>query len=226
MARTERDDVSNQRVLANEAATDEESIEDMVRRLERELDKEFAGFEARKNPCPATSAIAAAAEAPEKTVPEAAAELEALKVENKKFNNSFVEVGVESAMKILAAEAATEAPGTRVPATPPTIVQSQPPETSNRWKMEEATKKQSPDGSWQQKTPEKEYDRRPPRAQDKSHMHQVQGCLQHLTVSRKGVLDIGYLASGRGPECRSRYRFGAEARVREVHAWLARNRRQ
>ena len=134
-------------------------------------------------------------------------------------------------MKVKAAEAVR----TRVPEATPVSVQMQtleqilsvePPATNNKWKMEEATKQQSPGGSGKQKPPEIEWYRRPPRARDKNSVYQSQGCRQHLSVSRKGVLDIVYLASGRGPECRSRYRFGAEARVREVHAWLARNRRQ
>ena len=44
--------------------------------------------------------------------------------------------------------------------------------------------------------------------------YQGKGCRQHLTVSRKGVIDNGYLVSGRGPEYRPRYRFSADARIR------------
>ena len=208
-----RDDVNERRVLAYAAASDEESIEDMVRRLERKLDEEFGCFERTEDPCPAT----AAAEVPAKRVPEAVAELEALEIENTNFSRSFVNLAVESAR-------------TRVPETTLVSVQMQtleqivpgePPATSDDWKMEKATEHQSPGGSGKQKPPEMECYRRPPRAQDKNHVQQVQGCHQHLSVSCKGVLDILYLASGRGPECKSQYRFGAVARVREVHTLLA-----
>jgi hypothetical protein len=205
---------------------DEETIEEMVRRLERELDKEFEGFEAAAT----VNARLGAEEAPASRVSEAAAELEEVELENNNFHRSFVEVAEEAATKVKAAEAAR----TRVPEETPARAQmwkleqrlpGKPPATNSNWKMEEATEQQSPGGSGKQKPPEMEWHRRPPRARDKSHIHQVQGCRQHLSVSGKGVLDIGYLASGRGPECRARYRFGAEARVREVPTRLARDRR-
>ena len=223
----ERDGETKQRVLAYAAATEEESIDEMVRRLERELDEEFKYFERTNVLCPRTAAAATSdavgetAEVPATRVPKAATELEHLEIENKIFHRSFVEVAEESATKVEEAEAAR----TRVPALEQ-MLPSEPPATNNNWKMEEATEQQSNGGSGKQKPPEMECHRRPPRARDKNHVCQVQGCRRHLSVSGKGVLDIGYLASGRGPECRSRYRFGAEARVQEVPTRLARNWQQ
>ena len=122
----------------------------MVLRMERELDNKFEGFEERKDPCLATPA---AEEAPEQGPHEVAAELEILKTDNEQFNNSFVEVVVESATKERAVEAASDAPKARVSVTLPQEMQRQPPAINNRWKMEEAEVQQSPGGSVQQKAP-------------------------------------------------------------------------
>ena len=261
----EREDSPETNVRASD---DEESIEDMVRRLERELDEEFQDFDQPKSPQPATAAAEAAtetaaevaADVPAIRVPEAAAELEPLKIDNANFIRSFVDPAAESArsrvpeatpesaqnaaaeLKTLKNEnekfnnsfvdPAAEPARSRVPETTPVSVQMRtlqqivpggPPATNNYWNMEETTEQQSHGDSGNQKPPEMEWYRRPPRARDKNPVHQSQGCRQHLTVSRKGVLDIGYLASGRRPECRPRYRFGAEARVREVPIRLARD---
>ena len=85
--------------------------------MERELDKEFEGFEDTKSLSPASASVTAdaalvAAEAPATRVPKAAAALEELKMENNIFHRSFVEVVEESATNLKAAEAAR----TRVPA--------------------------------------------------------------------------------------------------------------
>ena len=232
------------------------------------LDKECQDFNQTKSPQPVTAAAEAAtetaaevaADVPAIRVPEAAAELEPLKIDNANFIRSFVDPAAESArsrvpeatpesaqnaaaeLKTLKNEnekfnnsfvdPAAEPARSRVPETTPVSVQMRtlqqivpggPPATNNYWNMEETTEQQSHGDSGNQKPPEMEWYRRPPRARDKNPVHQSQGCRQHLTVSRKGVLDIGYLASGRRPECRPRYRFGAEARVREVPIRLARN---
>ena len=58
--------------------------------------------------------------------------------------------------------------------------------------------------------------------------HKVAGQV-HYKVSHQGnasclrpMLDIAYLVSGRGAEYRSRYRYGIEAHVQDVHPWLVR----
>ena len=67
-----KNDTNEQRVLANKEASDDESIERMVRQLEREFDKEFGCFGQTKDIRPATSAAviadaaAIAAEVPAK----------------------------------------------------------------------------------------------------------------------------------------------------------------
>ena len=130
--------MNEQRVLAYAAASDEESIEDMVRRLERKLDEEFGCFERTEDPCPAT----AAAELPAKRVPEAAAELEALEIENANFSRSFVDPAAE-----LARSRVPEA--TPVSAQMQTLEQIVPgePAATSDWKLEEATEQQSPVGN-------------------------------------------------------------------------------
>ena len=67
-----------------------ETMEEMVRRLERELDEEFLHLfpTAAETPVPA--------EASEQKVPEAATELVKLDIENKQFANSFVDLEVPS----------------------------------------------------------------------------------------------------------------------------------
>ena len=98
----EREDSPETNVRASD---DEESIEDMVRRLERELDEEFQDFDQTKGPQPATAAAEAAtetaaevaADVPAIRVPEAAAELEPLKIDNANFIRSFVDPAAESA---------------------------------------------------------------------------------------------------------------------------------
>ena len=198
-----RDDLNERRELAHAAALDEESIEDMVRRLERELDEECGCFGRTEDPCPAT----AAAEVPTKRSPEATAELKTLENENAQFNISFVDPAAEPARS-------------RVPEATPVsaqmrtleqIVPGEPATISDDWKMEKATEQQSPGGSGKHKPPEMECYRRPPRARDKNHVQQVQGCRRRRTyqkVSAKGVLDIGYLC----PRPRVRGRI-------PIHVW-------
>jgi hypothetical protein len=146
-----QDDATKQRVPDQEEAMVEESIEEMVRRLERTLDEEFKNFEQTKDPCPKATAAAietaAAAEVPEQKVPGTVG-LEELEIQNKEFNNSFFAMTPASA-------------DMRTPEQVPSL---QPPATNSKWNMEEATKQQNPGGSGQQKPPEMEHDRRPLRA--------------------------------------------------------------
>ena len=55
-----------------------------------------------------------------------------MKTDNEQFSKSFIRVVVESATKERAAEAASDAPKSRVPAILPKEVQRQPPATNNR----------------------------------------------------------------------------------------------
>ena len=91
------DNTKERKMLVNIAATDKESIE--VQRLERELDKEFEDFERTMSPYPVTTtalvAAAASAEVPKQRVPEAAADLEELRIANEMFSNSFIIVTLE-----------------------------------------------------------------------------------------------------------------------------------
>ena len=66
----------------------EESIEEMIQRVERELDKEFKYLQ----PASTAERAAAAEEAPKSRVP---SELEELEFENNNFNNNFLEVASE-----------------------------------------------------------------------------------------------------------------------------------
>ena len=83
-------------------------------------------------------------------------------------------------------------------------------------------RREQPEGHEKKQTPPSiGPSKKPPPGRDKSRKaYRSQGYLKHQTVSRKGVLYIAYLVSGRGPEYRSRYRFSIEAGVREVHPWL------
>ena len=75
-----------------------ESIEEMVRRLERKLNEEFRHFSSTVE----AAAIATASNTPvsafvpEQRVPEAVTELEDLEIENKQFADSFVNLKVPS----------------------------------------------------------------------------------------------------------------------------------
>ena len=68
----------------------EESIEEMVQRVKRELDEEFKYLQ----PASTAGRAAAAEEVPKSRVP---SELEELELENKKINNNFLEVATEEA---------------------------------------------------------------------------------------------------------------------------------
>ena len=72
----------------------EESIEEMVQRVDRELDEEFRSLQ----PASADERAAAAAEAPKSRVP---LELEELESENNNFNNNFLEVATKEATRPL-----------------------------------------------------------------------------------------------------------------------------
>ena len=102
--------MTKQEVPTNTAATSKESIEEMVRQLERELDKEFEDFEGKKYACPATAVVA---ETPEQ-VTEAMAELETFENENEQFNNSFVKIVEESETQMKTVEAARDTLRSRV----------------------------------------------------------------------------------------------------------------
>jgi len=205
-------DKKRQRVLAVDAATEGESIEEMVSRLERDLDEEFGCFGRMKEPCPATVAVEIAnaatitAEVPAQRVPEAAAELEALKIENTNFSRSFVDTAAESARS-------------RVPEATPVSTQKAAAELKTLQNENEQFNNSFVDPAAEparsrvpeHKPPEIECYRRPPRARDKNHVQQVQGCCRGRTyqkVSAKGVLDIGYLC----PRPRVRGRI-------PIHVW-------
>jgi hypothetical protein len=203
------EDASKSRVLAKEIATVEESIEEMVCRMEREMEEELETL----FPSAAATSIAAAsapstntaaAMVAEQRVPEAE-ELEELKTQNKFFDSSYLPPATTTAAATEAPVATAEPIGLGKNITIPTEFPALPP----------GIKTQTPPSIEPSEKP-------PPNIDKRKEAYRYQGCRQHRTVSRKGVLDIVYLASGRGPECRSRYRYGAEARVREVYPWLAR----
>ena len=70
----------------------EELIEEMVQRVERELDEEFR----RLQPASAAERAAAADKVPKSRVP---SELEELELENNNFNNNFLEVAAKEATR-------------------------------------------------------------------------------------------------------------------------------
>ena len=163
-----RDDTRGRRELAEEAAMVDESIEEMARRLERELDEEFRCFERTKGFCPATAEavptdVAVAAEVPAQRVPEAAAELEALKIENTNFSRSFVDTAAESARS-------------RVPEATPVSTQKAVAELKTLQNENEQFNNSFVDPAAEparsrvpeHKPPEIECYRRPPRARDKN----------------------------------------------------------
>ena len=192
----EETDVPKQRVLAT---NENETVEEMVSRLEREFDEEFAFL--RPAPAAANEAAApiipAAAEVPEQRVPEAVTELMRLEIENKQFVNSFVE------LKIL-----------NVPPDPPTanlkkgrleeMAEAQPkrgqkPSKNNSHGAKVLTTRGLSCGDANQRPPDIEPAVRPPPDRDRRKRrfgYELKGCRRGRTyqkVSAKGVLDIGYL---------------------------------
>ena len=120
-----------------EEATVEESIEETMRRLERELDEEFKHFEQTKDPCPTATSpaiqTAATAEVSEQRVPETVGPEES-EIQNKNYSffaTTLAHVDMQTAEQVLP---------------------RQPPATNSKWNIEEATKQQNP-GSTRQKKP-------------------------------------------------------------------------
>ena len=70
----------------------EESIEEMVQRVERELDEELQYLQ----PASAAARVTATEEVPKSRVP---SKLEELELENNNFNNNFLEVATEEATR-------------------------------------------------------------------------------------------------------------------------------
>ena len=182
----------------------------MVGRIEREMEEELKTL----FPSVATTKTAAAMAA-EQRVPEAK-ELEDLKMQNKVFDSSFLPSATTTA-------AAKTAPSAAATTAPPETTISATTAVSLTTSDSIGRKTTMPPGTKQQTPPIAEPATKPPPDRDKSRKaYDSQGCLKNQTVSRKGVLDIAYLVSGRGPEYRSRYRYCIKARVREVYPWLAR----
>jgi hypothetical protein len=222
------DGAPKSRVLTQERVPEDETIEEMVGRIEREMEEELETLFP-----PVATAIAAAAStktaamAAEQRVSEEK-ELEDLKIQNKIFDSSFLPSATTTAEATAAPSATTTAAATTAPSAAATAA---PPETTTSAATTVplttsdsiGRKATMPPGTKQQTPPIAEPATKPPPDRDKSRKaYGSQGCLKNQTVSRKGVLDIAYLVSGRGPEYRSRYRYRIKARVREVHPWLAR----
>jgi hypothetical protein len=178
------------RVPVETKPAEEETIEEMVRRIERELDEFSRLFTA------ATPTAAAAATAPR--VPGAETELETMEVENKQFANSFVEIE-----KI------------KVPPEPPDLkwkgmekVDQQPRRQHRATEMAgaaEPSERIVPGGHAQQRPPQIEPAERPPPERDRVRgkykvkgcgARQLKGCRRgrySQSTSAKGVLDTKYL---------------------------------
>jgi hypothetical protein len=201
---------------ARERAVLNESIEEMVGRIEREMEEEFETLFPSAAAAAAAITKTAAAMAAGTRVPEAK-ELEDMEKQNKIFNSSFIPSAPTMAAATVAPPDTTTAAATAAP-----VATAEPSGMGNNNTIPTDIPT-LPQGIKTQTPPNIEPTKKPPPDIDKrKEAPRHQGCRQHRTVSRKGVLDIIYLASGRGPECRSRYRFGAEARVREVYPRLAR----
>jgi hypothetical protein len=181
------------RVPVETKPAEEETIEEMVRRMERELE-EFSHLFSAAAPTAAAAATAT-------RVPEAVTELMELKIENKQFAYSFVEIKI----KVPPDPAKTNHKVWRLEVK----VEEQPEEgqsPTNQGRTDGATgtPERLRSGATEQKPPEIDPAVRPPPDRDRSRRSQFKGCRKHQlkgcrrgrysqSTSAKGVLDIVYL---------------------------------
>jgi hypothetical protein len=216
-------DVLDKRVLKNELAAEEETLEDMVKRMERELDEGLEDFKNMESFYPATPAATAAV--PEQRVPEPIEELQILRVDNILFDGSFIPLAIVKPTAAIVPEKrvlvelrgvakinATAAIDTclvttagrpaSVPAMMPTGASATAPAkrpTLVPTLVPTVAPTDMPfdhSAGFDKSPPSIEPAKRPPPDRDKYRLiNGLKGCQRDQTVSAKGVLDIGYLST-------------------------------